>query len=298
MKALLIRVLIEVGGRLPVRVLYALANGAGELAWFASPHLREVTRDHMDHVYGRGVQRGARDRLARGCVRTAAQYWADLARYAHTSSEQALEEYDSFEGIEHLYDAVDHGRGVLLVTAHLGAPEFPVHVGAALGLDVLSLAQVNESPEVNAVLTSARTRHGARFLDADLGGLRAALEQLRCGRVVALAADRDLRRSGRSAPFFGERTTLPSGPIELARRTGAVVLPAFVLRVGPGRYALRFESPIDLTMGGLEEATCVLARALEEGIRRAPEQWFVLQSIWTGIPPLTSKRHAASKMDT
>ncbi len=94
---------------------------------------------------------------------------------------------------------------------------------------------------------SARGRRGSRFVDADLGGLRQALEQLRCGKVVAIAADRDLARTGHAVPFFGERTTLPSGPIALARRTGATVLPSFVRRLGPGHYTMQFEAPIDLT---------------------------------------------------
>ena len=288
MKAVLIRLLIEVGGRLPLRLLYAAADIAAAVAWLASPRLREITRDHVDHVYARTVDSSRRDRAARGCVRTSAQYWADLARYAHASPGQALGEYVSIEGLDRLREAVDRGSGVLLVTAHVGAPEFAVHVASALGFDVLTLAQVNESAAVNEVLNSARRRHGARFADANLGGVRAALEYLRAGKVVALAADRDLTRSGYVVPFFGERTTLPPGPIELARRTGATVVPGFVLRVGPGRYAMRFEAPIDLAAGTPEGATALLAATLEAGIRRAPDQWFVLSPIWRGIPLLTS----------
>ncbi len=230
-------------------------------------------------------------------MRTAALYWADLARHAHASPDHALAAYRSLAGLEGLRAAVAEGRGVLLVTAHLGAPEFAVHAAAALGIDVLALTQVNESATVNQLLGSARRRHGARFVDADLGGLRQALDQLRHGRVVALIADRDLSRSGRSVAFFGERTSLPSGPIELARRTGAVVLPAFVLRVAPGRYALRFEARIDLASGTAEDAATALATALEAGIRRAPDQWFVLEPIWTGIPSARPARHRAGKMD-
>jgi KDO2-lipid IV(A) lauroyltransferase len=102
---------------------------------------------------------------------------------------------------------------------------------------------------------------------------------------VALIADRDVLGSGVPTTFFGQPAPLPPGPIELSLRTGAPVVPCFVLRTGVGRSAVHFFPPLafprthdratDLRTG-LE----ALARALEAGIAMAPDQWFVLQPIW------------------
>lgn len=300
MKAALLWLLIEFGGRLPVRVLTVLADAAGTLAWWASPRLRAVTRDHMAHVLGGGPSAddlAARDRAARGCVRAAAHYWADLARYAHLDATHALEEYARFDGLDRLFAAVDAGRGVVMVTAHVGAPEFAIHVASALGLDVLALTQMNESRRVNALLHSARRRHGARFTEASLGGLRLAFEQLRCGRIVAMLVDRDMTGTGRAVPFFGEQTTLPEGPIELARRTGATILPCAVLRQGPGRYHVRIEAPLDLVSGDRDVAALALGAALERIIAAAPAQWFALQPIWSGLPSRPRRSHRGTRME-
>jgi KDO2-lipid IV(A) lauroyltransferase len=288
-KLALLRVLFEVGGRMPARLLYACADLAGTLAWLVSPRLRAVTRDHMAHIPALTSDLERRDEAARGCVRSAARYWADLARTSRLTPAEAIDEYVSFEGIDRLFEALDRGCGVVLVTAHLGAPEFAVRVASQLGLDVLALTQRNESPAVNDLLHRVRRSHGGRFAEAGLSGTRLALEQLRRGGAVALIADRDITRSGASVPFFGERTTLPTGPIELAQRTGASLLPCFVFRVGAGRYSMRFERPLRLGRGGddaaRKHALLALARALESGIERAPDQWFVLQPIWRGLPP-------------
>lgn len=288
-KAALLWLLIEVGGRLPARVLYPLARVAGTLAWLVSPHLRGVTRDHMDHVPRLASNPHARDRAARGCARAVALYWADLARTAHLPPERAFEEYETFEGFHHLFEALDRGCGVILVTAHLGAPEFAVRAASHLGLDLLALTERNPSPRVNELLHRARRGHGAQFVEATTAGARAAIEHLRGGGVVAMVADRDIPRTGLAVPFFGERTTLPSGPAELARRTGAAIVPCFVLRRGVARYAIRFEPPLALPRtadrhADIEAGTLALARALEAGIASSPEQWFVTVPIWQGLP--------------
>ena len=101
--------------------------------------------------------------------------------------------------------------------------------------------------------------------------------------------DRDIQRSGRLTPFFGERAALPTGPIELALRTNAAVVPGFAIRTRGGRRRITFLPELDLQRSDdreadLEAGMLAMARALEEGIGAAPEQWFVLQPIWSGIP--------------
>ncbi len=284
-----------------MRPLYALADLAATIAWLASPRLRGVTRDHMDHLPRFSHDAPARDRAARGCVRAAARYWVDLARTAHLEPTVAFEEYETFDGMHHLFDALDRGCGVVLVTAHVGAPEFAVRAASHLGLDILALTERNPSPRVNALLHSARRRHGVRFEEAGVAGARSALAQLRRGGLVALVADRDVLGTGQAVPFFAERTTLPAGPIEFALRTGAAVVPCFVPRRGVARYRVTFAPPLDVESSGdrardVARGMLALARALETGIARAPDQWFALQPTWRGLPSPPHVRQATSKM--
>jgi KDO2-lipid IV(A) lauroyltransferase len=172
-----------------------------------------------------------------------------------------------------------------MISAHLGAPEHLVRAAGAVGLDVLVLTEGLEPPRVNEFVHRMRQRPGVRFVEADLAGVRDALTHLRRGGLVAILADRDIQRNGREVAFFGERTRLPSGPIELALRTGAAVIPGVGLRLGPARYAASMMAPLDLQRTGSREADIqagmqAMAHALEECVERAPDQWFVLRAIW------------------
>jgi KDO2-lipid IV(A) lauroyltransferase len=208
---------------------------------------------------------------------------------------------ESFAGIDHLFAAYDRGCGVVLVTAHLGGPEFAMRAASYFSLDILALTERLQPPRVNALLQRARRRHGGRFVEAGLGGTRDALEQLRAGALVALVADRDILGTGVPTTFFGATARLPPGPIELALRTGAAVVPCFVLRRNAGmragpRCAVRFLPPLALPRtrdrnADLHHGLEMLARVLEVGISMAPDQWFALQPVWRA--PAPARRTAA-----
>ena len=116
----------------------------------------------------------------------------------------------------------------------------------------------------------------------------AVLKALRANELVGLLCDRDIGGGGISVEFFGEQTTLPAGPITLALRTGAPVLPTAVYFDGRGHRGV-VRPPLDMTrQGSLREdvarLTQVLAGELEILISAAPEQWHVFQPNWPSDP--------------
>lgn len=279
--------LVRVCGRLPARLLAGAADVLGTVAWFASRRLRRVTGDHMRHVLGPYTPRWDRDRAARGCVRTTARYYADFARGPYVPPGSELDRLVAADGIDRFFDAFDHGCGVIVVSAHVGNPEFILRAVAHLGLPLMAVTERLHPPRLDALVGAVRRAPGARLVAADVAGARAALEHLRAGGVLALLADRDVTGSGRAVTFFGERARLPVGVVELALRTGAPVIPAFVLREGD-RLRLAIDPPLALPRSGDREGDLaagmrLLAAALEAGIRRAPDQWFALSPVWSGL---------------
>ena len=295
--ALALRVWVRAFGRLPLCVLYALADAAGTAAWCASPRLRDVTLDHMRHAFGGedgtgegGAGRRRLARAARGSVRSAARYWADMARAAHLPAAAAIDRIEAIEGMDGFLDAWDRGGGVLLVSAHLGNPETLIRAAGALGFDVLVLTEPLSPPAVHDLVHEARRAPGVRFAPADRAGVRAALAQLRAGKALAVLADRDVLGSGRPQPFFGERARMPRGAVELALRTGAPIVTGFARRTRGGRMRVVLDPPLRLERSGNREADAAagmrrLTRRLEAGIRASPEQWFALRPVWRGLAP-------------
>jgi KDO2-lipid IV(A) lauroyltransferase len=113
----------------------------------------------------------------------------------------------------------------------------------------------------------------------------ATVRALKANHVLALLCDRDLTGTGPEVEFFGERTTLPAGPATLALRTGAPILPTAIYFDGPrSRHAVVLPA-LDTTRQGklrddVQRVTQDLAAALEALIRKAPEQWHLLQPNW------------------
>jgi KDO2-lipid IV(A) lauroyltransferase len=277
--------LVRVFAVLPTRVLYAAAWLAGTALWYASPRVRATTRNHMRHVLGDATPRGERDRAARGCARSALYYFVDFAKYARMDPNQVFDHVDQATGIGEALHAHDRGCGMLLLSAHLGNPEFIVQALGEFSLDLAVITEPLEPPQMHELIHRIRTRTGVKFFPADLSGVRQSIKHLRQGGTLAIVTDRDIQGGATPRPFFGAPAPVPAGVIELARRTGAPITAGSVARTAPGRFR------IDLEQLELPEATGDRATDLESGmqamiaflersIRCWPDQWFALSPIW------------------
>lgn len=297
---LALRLLVEIGGRVPLAILDAIAGAAGTLGWWASRRIREVTRDHMRHVLGPAASDGDVDRAARACTRAAARGYAAFAHLPRLTPDLVRASVTAFDGLDTLIEAREAGRGAILVSAHLGAPEVLSHAAPAFGLDFAAIAEPLRPQRVHDFVQSVRAVPGVRYLTADLGGLREARAHLSAGGMLGLLVDRDVLGTGRPYAFFGERALMPAGAVELARRTGVPIVAVWVLRErGASRYRLVAER-VALPAATGERAADVdsgmraLIVALEAGIRRAPGQWTPLAPIWSG---LAAGREAGTRFD-
>ncbi|MGE3857592.1 MAG: lysophospholipid acyltransferase family protein [Dehalococcoidia bacterium] len=280
--------LVRLGERIPLPLLDAAARVAGTLAWRLSRRLRAVTRDHMRHVLGPQAAAGEVDRAAREAVRTAARGYAEFAHLPAFTPEAVRARVVSFQGLDALTGAAAEGRGAILVSAHLGAPEMLSRAAPAFGIDFAAIEEPLEPPRVRALVHGRRAVAGVHYVPATLAGLREARQHLARGGVLGVLVDRDVLHTGRRATFFGERALMPPGAVELAHRTGAPLVAVWCTREATGRYRLRAER-LDLPPAtGDREADVaagmrVVIAALEEAIRATPGQWFPLTSIWNGL---------------
>jgi len=188
-------------------------------------------------------------------------------------------------GWEHLEAARAGGRGVLLVTAHLGSVGLVGQMVALGGCQANVVVETVEPPALLELMRDLRGSYGIHPLPAGPGLLRAIVEALGRNELVGLVSDRDVLGTGVTVSFFGSPTRLPAGAAGLGLRTGAAVLPAFTARESGGRYVGWFEPPLALARTGNSRAdvqanTERITRTIEAAIRRYPEQWTVFQPVW------------------
>ena len=145
-------------------------------------------------------------------------------------------------------------------------------------------AETLEPPELFEWFLELRRAVGLQVIPL---GPRAGSEvaaALAAGRITCLLADRDISGSGIEVEFFGERTRLPGGPALMALRSGAPLLPTAVYFERDRCHAV-VDPPLDTSRQGtirsdVARVTQELARSMERQIRRAPEQWHLLQPNW------------------
>jgi KDO2-lipid IV(A) lauroyltransferase len=191
------------------------------------------------------------------------------------------------EGYEHLERARARGRGVVLVTAHVGFWELGGVYFRRKGIPLAVLTLEDPDPGVHNEKQRLRAKMGIETITVggNPWGSLAVARALRENSVAAMLVDRYDGADAVSVELFGRKTLFAPGPTLYARMTGAAVVPAFVVRSGPGRYRGLVLPPVSMEFtkdrdADLARNTQRIARVMEGVIRAYPDQWYNFDRIW------------------
>jgi KDO2-lipid IV(A) lauroyltransferase len=230
-----------------------------------------------------------------------ASYWVDQFHFSQLPRERAEAVVDRVMGEEHLRSALARGKGVLLLTAHLGSWELGGLFLGRLGLPLSVVYVPDALADVEDFRGRLRRATGVEEIPIRPGESLAALPVLRAlrrNRVVALQGDRDFDDRGMAAPFFGAPAPFPRGPFLLASLTGAALVPVFVAYTSGYRFEVRLGEPLLVAAGAdrdgaVREALGRWVAVLEEAVRRWPTQWYTFYDFWgesVSAAPGTARR--------
>lgn len=241
-------------------------------------HLRSNLRQVNAEISEREL-----DELLSRAMRSYLRYWCDTFRFPEWSA-QRIESTVELTNGHLLLDPVKAGTGVIVALPHAGNWD---HAGAFFCGKGAKLVTVAErlKPEVlfNKFL-SYREAMGMEVLALDGRVIATLAKRLRNGGLVALVADRDLSRTGISVSFFGGTARMPAGPALLALNTGCPLLTAYVSYTATGIH-IEFRSVDIPTEGSQQEKVLEIVQKcadnFADGISRHPEDWHMMQRIWT-----------------
>lgn len=203
-------------------------------------------------------------------------WWSPAAR---------LEKMAQIDGCEHVRDALERGRGVIMLTAHFTpleiggrilSTQFPIHI----------LYRPTKNEALAYMQSQLRCRNGARAIRRD--DIRSMVAALKNNECVWFAPDQSYRKKGAEmVPLFGIPAATNTATSRIARMTGAAVLPYFVERLpGASGYRLSIQPPLEnFPSGSPCDDAARFHRLIEAQTHAVPEQYLWIHRRFKGLDP-------------
>ena len=235
-----------------------------------APHLDEAALEELTH-------RGVRSYLRYWCESFRLPAWptADLVSRTRTVHE------------ERLRTPYAEGRGVVVALPHQANWDWAGAWACATGMPLMTVAERLQPERLFDEFVAFRAGLGMRIVPLSGGAppLPRLAEYLRQGGFVCLLADRDLSRTAVDVTLCGAPARMPAGPALLARETGAALVPATLRYDGPDlEIHFHDEVPVGPGAEGIAAAMQRVAEAFTAGITAAPEDWHMMQRVFTDDP--------------
>jgi KDO2-lipid IV(A) lauroyltransferase len=292
MKELAFRSITAVGkhlfGRLSPRSAARIGTLIGDLGYYFDREHRTIACHNLRLAFGDALSDDEINRIVREVFRNFAQTAVEFVRIPSLDYEKAVT-LISPENRERLDECLERGKGVILVTGHFGNWELMAAAGALAGYPISAVARPMNHSIWDKIINEIRQSSGLKIIARDRSAF-AIVKRLKRNEVIGILTDQNTRRQNIFVDFFGMKAATTSGPALLALKTGAALVPAFMLRSEHGSHRLIIEEPIEVVpTGDIEADALVLTQkytaALEKYVRQYPSQWLWLHRRWRTRPP-------------
>jgi KDO2-lipid IV(A) lauroyltransferase len=252
----------------------SVGNVLGSIAYALCRGLRLRTEENLRQAFGAGLSPGQCHALTRRVFQVFGRNVAEVASLTHRP----------FEGLEVLnpgilQEAYAQGRGVILVSAHMGCFSRMVAVPRLLGMKGAAILKRQR----NSMLLDWACDFLKRRFDLDVilktDACDKVQEHLKRGSLVGFFADQYPRNGGYPAEFFGRPVEVAPGPAIYAKRYDAPMVVLTCVSQQDGTHAVRCDGPVD-PVGSLADITRRWMAIIEARIREHPEQWMWMHRRW------------------
>jgi len=290
----------------PRRFLLSLFEGVADLGFYLFRNFRKRSVNNLILALGEQLEPAEIPAIVRRSLRNFFRDFVEIG-FALEASREEIRRAIPLRGREHLEAALARGKGVIALSAHLGnfflvgtrlaVEGFPAHV----------LVNQPRDGQIGKLMDRYRLRIGQKTIHARPRRLASQelLQLLRRNELAIVIADEYRSGSGIHVPFFGRTVLARRGPATLALRTGAAVVPTYMIRDAGGKLTLVIEPEIALLRTGgtkteVKENTLRITQRLERVVRSYPDQWNWMNIRWqeSALEPFAEKNQEAKEFIT
>jgi len=256
------------------------------LFWFPTSE-KAKTLENLSIAFGEEKSYTEILKICHNCFRNLGKGLMECLQFPRLTSEN-LDRLVTFEGKQNIDNALKMGKGVIILTAHFDNWELLAASLALSGYDVNYIVRAVRSRRLNALVTQNRESMGIRCLPRG-PSIKSALKCLRRNELLGILSDIDTKVDGVFVDFLGRSAFTPRGPVSIALRTGAVMVPAFIIRQKDDTHKIVAEKALDLKITGDPDEdvrlnTARSTKIIESYIRKYPEQWIWMHQRWKTRP--------------
>ena len=264
----------SLGKWLPRGVLFRIADFLADATHWRNAEPARNLQANLRSAFPQCSTREVEE-LSKRIFRNFARNLVDYGRF-HTITDEALDRLlPSVQHLHFLEESSAKGKGVILVTGHIGNWELGALFFGRHGYEINVVTIPEGSARIDSIRGAYRTRQNIRTIVVD-GSPFSSLEivaALRRGEIVAMLVDRWEGTDGVPAKLFGADHRFPRGPFVLSRATGAPILPAYIVRDG-STYRGVVDPPFFMEEPEDEPGARRVSESLERMIRAYPDQWY------------------------
>ena len=249
------------------------------------PSFRRPLIENLTTAFGNDLTHREIRRIARRTMRNIFHMPGDLLYYCFPHRHDRLKRDVTISGMKHLRSAVEKGKGVIGLGAHMTGFLLLTVRFSQSDIPFVILTKDQRNTIIRNKLNHLKDINGVRYIDVDSPdkGKGEVIRSLERNELVYLIADERKKRDGLAVPFFGKKALTAVGPAVFSIKTGAPILPIFIAKKGE-RFVIDILPPIHNGISGGERAVYDLTlkanRAIEDYIRRYPDQWVWTQQRW------------------
>jgi KDO2-lipid IV(A) lauroyltransferase len=262
-----------------------LGRQLGRMVFYLDRGHRKVALENLHTAFGQEKSERERLAIARRAFQNLGMMAVEFFRIPRMDVETFRKRVE-IEGLDAALGLLGKGKGALLLLSHFGNWEMMGIMSKLIGDSIMVIAKpMKKNMRVDQFITKIRSAAGLEVVSS-IKASRIVIKALSQNRVVGILIDQRAKRSeGIWADFFGKKAPTTPGLAVLAMKTGAPVVPVFMVRDGFGKHRLVIQEPLELVHTGdikkdVEANTQLFNHTLESMIRQYPDQWFWVHRRW------------------